>query len=48
MKFIRHIPAFIDIDVQKIFEIDSIEDVFELDFMKYYKKSDAFFCQISH
>lgn len=42
MKFIRHIPAYIDIDVQKIFEIDNIEEVFELDFMKHYAKSDAF------
>lgn len=42
MKFIRHTPVFIDIDIQKIFDIDSIEDVFELDFVKHYEKSDAF------
>lgn len=34
MKFIRHIPAYIDMDEQKVFEINRIEDVFELDFMR--------------
>ncbi len=42
MKFIRHIPAFIDIDVQKVFTIDKIEDIFEFDFMKHYADNKFF------